>query len=240
VPVICSVPFAANRADALRKVPWDLVVIDEAHRLRNAYRPTHKTGRALRQALAGVPKLLLTATPLQNSLMELYGLVSLLDETILGTEDSFRALYGPLLQPPPPEDHPEASQRLAERAQLMEDLKERLGQVIHRTLRRQVREYVKYTNRRSIVEDFRPSLEEQELYDRVRELLYRQRVPTIPPARRTLHSLCYQQVLASSTFAIAATLERLADGLEARIRRAKEVARAQAEHLAMLLEMEEV
>ena len=239
VPVICSVPFAANRADALRQVPWDLVVIDEAHRLRNAYRPTHKTGRALRQALAGVPKLLLTATPLQNSLMELYGLVSLIDETILGTEESFRALYGPLLQPPPPEDHPEAAQRLAERAQLMEDLKERLSPVIHRTLRRQVREYVKYTNRRSIVEDFRPSPEEQELYDRVSEYLCRERVAAIPPERRTLLTLCYRKILGSSTFAIAATLEKLADGLEARIRRAKEVARAQAEHLAMLLEMDD-
>src|SRR5690606_11905254 len=96
VAVICSVSFAANRPDALRQVPWDLVVIDEAHRLRNAYRPTHKTGRALRQALSSVPKLLLTATPLQNSLMELFGLVSLIDETILGTEESFRTLYGPL------------------------------------------------------------------------------------------------------------------------------------------------
>src|SRR5690606_16177309 len=206
VPVICSVPFAANRADALRKVPWDLVVIDEAHRLRNAYRPTHKTGRALRQALAGVPKLLLTATPLQNSLMELYGLVSLIDETILGTEESFRALYGPLLQPPPQADHPEAAQRLAERAQLMEDLKERLSPVIHRTLRRQVREYVKYTNRRSIVEDFRPSLEEQELYDRVSEYLCREQVAAIPPERRTLLTLCYRKILGSSTFAIASTL----------------------------------
>lgn len=239
VPVICSVPFATNRPDALRQVPWDLVVIDEAHRLRNAYRPTHKTGRALRQALSSVPKLLLTATPLQNSLMELFGLVSLIDETILGTEESFRTLYGPLLHPPPPADLPDAPQRLAERAQLMEDLKERLSPVIQRTLRRQVREYVKYTNRRSIVEDFRPSLEEQELYDRVSEYLCREQVAAIPPERRTLLTLCYRKILGSSTFAIASTLEKLADGLEAKLRRAKDVARAQAEHLAMLMEMED-
>src|SRR5690606_15675196 len=138
VPVICSVPFAANRADALRKVPWDLVVIDEAHRLRNAYRPTHKTGRALREAIPQAPKLLLTATPLQNSLMELFGLVSLIDETILGTEESFRTLYGPLLQPPPPEGAPDENLRNAERRELMEDLKERLAPIIQRTLRRQV------------------------------------------------------------------------------------------------------
>ncbi len=51
------------------RVPWDLVVIDEAHRLRNVYKPDNVVGRTLRAALRNVPKVLLTATPLQNSLM---------------------------------------------------------------------------------------------------------------------------------------------------------------------------
>src|SRR5690606_42086127 len=97
-----------------------------SHRLRNADRPTHKTGRALRPALARAPKLLLTATPLQNSLMELFGLVSLIDETILGTEESFRTLYAPLLQPPPAPGAPDEAERHKERARLLADLKERL------------------------------------------------------------------------------------------------------------------
>ena len=74
-------------------MPWDLVIIDEAHRLRNAYRPTHKTGRALRGALEGKPKLLLTATPLQNDLLELFGLLSFLDEKVLGPEQAFRSRF---------------------------------------------------------------------------------------------------------------------------------------------------
>ena len=37
-PVICSHPFAANRPEHLTQIPWDLVIIDEAHRLRNAYK----------------------------------------------------------------------------------------------------------------------------------------------------------------------------------------------------------
>jgi len=64
VPVIASQPFAAGRADRIRRIPWDLVVIDEAHRLRNAHRPGNKIARALRDALRDRPKLLLTATPL--------------------------------------------------------------------------------------------------------------------------------------------------------------------------------
>ena len=81
-PVICSLQFAASRGHSLSGVPWDLVVIDEAHRLRNSYRRSHKTGQALRRALKGRAKLLLTATPLQNNLLELYWLVGFLDEQI--------------------------------------------------------------------------------------------------------------------------------------------------------------
>src|ERR1019366_1566651 len=78
--VICSFQFARSKEAYLRQVPWDLAVIDEAHRLRNVYKPTSKIGNALKGALAPFPKLLLTATPLQNSLLELFGLVSIIDE----------------------------------------------------------------------------------------------------------------------------------------------------------------
>ena len=239
VPVICSVPFAVNRSDQMKRVPWDLVVIDEAHRMRNAYKLSHKTGRALREAVSGVPKLLLTATPLQNTLMELFGLVSLIDETILGPEDAFRLLYGQLLHPPPPPGAPDEDKIVAERKMLMEDLKERIAPVVQRTLRRQVREYVKYTNRRSIVEDFRPSEKEQLLYDRVSEYLCREELAAISPERRTLLTLCYRKLLGSSTFAIASTLEKLADSLEAKVGRAEEVARAQALHMGDLFASQE-
>lgn len=71
-PVICSYPFARGKEHDLRHVPWDLVVLDEAHRLRRVYKPNNVIGRALLGALAHVPsKVLLTATPLQNSLLEL-------------------------------------------------------------------------------------------------------------------------------------------------------------------------
>lgn len=231
VPVIASVPFAVNRAHEVARVPWDLVVIDEAHRLRNAYRPGHKSGRAMRDALAGRPKLLLTATPLQNDLFELFGLASLLDETILGTEDAFRALYAPLLCPPPPPGAPDEKEKAADREEALKDLKERLSPVIQRTLRRQVREYVRYTARRSIVEDFRPSAAESELYERVSEYLRREDVAAIEPARRTLLTLCYRKILGSSTFAIAATLSKLADALEAKVGNAEKLFVEQEKHL---------
>lgn len=207
--VIASHPFAAGRAELVAQIDWDLVVIDEAHRLRNAHKPGNKTGRALKGALGKAPRLLLTATPLQNSLSELFGLLSLLDEQILGPEETFRAHF-----PVDPEHG-----GLTEAAS--KELKARIAPAVQRTLRRQVKEYVRYTNRRSVVEDFTPSPDEQALYDDVSEYLRRSENAAIAPGKRTLLTLVYRKLLASSTFAIAPTLRRLAESLEQRLAAAK-------------------
>src|ERR1700682_5547509 len=68
--VICSYQFARNKAADVHHTAWDVVVMDEAHRLRNVYKPSNVIANTLKQALANVPKILLTATPLQNSLLE--------------------------------------------------------------------------------------------------------------------------------------------------------------------------
>ncbi|WP_163998350.1 SNF2-related protein [Pyxidicoccus caerfyrddinensis] len=207
-PVICSHPFAANKGALVAEIPWDVVVIDEAHRLRNAHRANNKMGQALKAALAGRPKLLLTATPLQNDIMELFGLMSLLDEQILGPEHAFRSRY-----------RVDEGGGMSESA--VAELKERLAPVVQRTLRRQVREYVRYTNRRSIVEDFTPSPEEHDLYEKVSEYLQRSEAAAIEPGKKTLLTLCYRKLLASSTYAIAPTLRRLSENLEKRLQAAK-------------------
>ncbi|MBI4693135.1 MAG: DEAD/DEAH box helicase, partial [Gammaproteobacteria bacterium] len=59
--VICSYQFARSKASDVHALPWDLVVIDEAHRLRNVYKPSNVIANTLKQALAGRHKLLLTA-----------------------------------------------------------------------------------------------------------------------------------------------------------------------------------
>ncbi|HET8539587.1 MAG TPA: SNF2-related protein [Anaeromyxobacter sp.] len=208
--VIASHPFAALRASEVERVPWDVAVVDEAHRLRNAYRRDHRTGQALRKALRRCPKLLLTATPLQNDLMELLGLAAFIDDALLGNEEAFRLQYA-------------AGELDEDRAA---DLKARLAPVVVRTLRRQVKEYVKFTARRSIVEDFAPTSEEQALYDRVSDYLRREDAFAIPQARRALFVLVYRKILASSSFALAATLDRLADSLDEKLAGAECAARA--------------
>ena len=156
--VICSYHFARAKAAEITAVPWDLVVIDEAHRLRNVYKKDNKIARALRDAVRSRPKILLTATPLQNSLMELYGLVTFVDEHVFGSEEAFRELYARKSDSLP--------------AGVLANLRARLAPICQRTLRKQVLEYVRYTKRIPITEDFTPSPEEKRLYDQVSAFLH--------------------------------------------------------------------
>lgn len=199
--IICSYQFAANKDDFLVGVPWDLVVLDEAHRMRNVYKPSNKIANKLRTALKGPRKILLTATPLQNSLLELYGLVSFIDDFAFGDRKSFQAQYARL----------DSSDTFA-------DLKARLQPLCHRTLRRQVLEFIRYTERISLTEPFEPGPEEELLYDLVSDYLRRDELHALPSAQRTLMTLILRKLLASSTFAIAGALETLARKLNAVIR----------------------
>ena len=195
--VICSYQFARAKAPYIKQSNWDLVVIDEAHRLRNVYKPTNKIANAIKEALAEFPKLLLTATPLQNSLLELFGLVSIIDDYTFGDLHSFKAQF---------------SRKLDKQDFTL--LRERLSPICKRTLRRQVLEYVKYTNRHALVQEFIPSEDEQKLYNLVSEYLQRPTLFALPSRNRQLMTLILRKLLASSTFAISNTLEGLAVKLD--------------------------
>jgi len=203
--VIVSLPFAfSKRAEIKALNRWDLVVIDEAHRLRNVYKKGNKTAQGLRDLFAAQPKILLTATPLQNSLMELYGLTSFVDKKLLGTEYSFKTKF--------------MGDRRGLEVDNLDELKARLSAVYLRTLRKQVQEYIPYTNRISMVEDFTPSDEESRLYERVSEYLQRSEVAAIRHSQRALMVLIYRKILASSSFAIARTLESLIGNLDRQLK----------------------
>ena len=195
--IICSYQFAARKAVEVKAVAWDLVVIDEAHRLRNVYKPENKTARALQEALSQPQKVLLTATPLQNSLFELYGLVSFIDERVFGDLDSFKSQFGAL-----------------KNAESFDALKNRIAPICKRTLRRQVEAYVKYTKRIPLLREFTPSADETALYNHVTEYLEREALHALPNSQRQLITLVLRKLLASSTFAIAGALETLTNRLK--------------------------
>lgn len=204
--VIVSIPFAAMKATEITAAGrWDLVVIDEAHRLRNVYkRDGSKQAKTLKELFSQVQKILLTATPLQNSLLELYGLVSFIDSRLFGSEYAFRTKFM-------------ADNEWIEALNL-DTLKERLSSVAVRSIRRQVQEYIPYTNRISFVEDFTPTNEEIRLYDLVSNYLQRPILAAIRTNARHLMILIYRKILASSSFAIVNTLQSLAANVEKKLK----------------------
>lgn len=206
-PIICSYQFAKAKADSIKEIEWDLVVMDEAHRMRNVYKTSNVIAKTLKDALARVhSKVLLTATPLQNSLLELYGLVSMIDDRVFGDLDSFRSQF--ITQ---------------NKEQAFSSLRTRLAPVCKRTLRRQVQQYVSYTARRAIVEEFTPSSEEKELSALVADYLRRPNLKALPDGQRQLISLVLWKLLASSTNAIAGALETMAKRLQGVLDKAPDI-----------------
>ena len=187
---IVSFHFPIKLEEQFLAIPWDLVIIDEAHKLRNAHRTSNKMGQAIKRIFDGRYKLLLTATPLQNSLMEIYGLSTLIDEHIFGDDKSFRKQF------------------MGSDA-LLSELRERLDSFVNRTLRKNVLEYIKYTERKTITVPFKPTDIEHSLYEDISVFLSREDTFSLPNRQRHLITLIARKLLASSPYAIINTLETI-------------------------------
>ncbi|WP_424765318.1 SNF2-related protein [Necropsobacter rosorum] len=187
--LIMSHQFAAKMETALIANQWHLVVIDEAHKFRNAHKKSNQLGQTLRRAFQGCRKLLLTATPLQNSLMELYGLSTLLDEYLFGDEKQFRRQFV--------------------RQQDLDELRLRLKTFVKRTLRKNVSEYVHYTKRKPVTQAFTPTDAEQSLYEQISAFLQEESLFALPKRSRHLMILVLRKLLASSPQAILDTLNKI-------------------------------
>lgn len=194
--VITSLHFASRHAEDIKAIGWDLIVIDEAHKLRNCYRSSNRIGQNLLWATSDFKKILLTATPLQNSLLELYGLSQLIDDRIFADLPSFRTQY------------------TGSDADIV-SLRKRIKSFCHRTLREQVLEYVPYTARKLITRPFEPTEQEQKLYNAVSAFLQRADTYAMPYRQKHLTALIVRKLLASSPHALAGTLECMRDRLTA-------------------------
>ncbi len=192
--VIVSYNFASIKKEEIRSIKWDISFIDEAHKLRNSFKTNNKIGSSIKFALTDIKKVLLTATPLQNSLMELYGISTVIDEFMFGDQASFRDQYNKVDGD-------------------LDGLRNRLKSYCKRTLRKDVCEYISYTKRIPLTEEFSPDDNEHAFYSDVSSFLMREESYAIPKKQRTLITLMLRKLLASSTFAISATLEKIRDRL---------------------------
>lgn len=186
--VLTSYDYSSKLMKRFPKVKWDFIIIDEAHNLRNVFHGT-KRAKNLYEMSKGIPKILLTATPLQNSLTDLHGLISFIDPRIFGSEKVFNKRYieG--------EDY--------------SDLKRELSPVLYRTLRKDVAKYMNFKKRTCRTVDFTLSTDEIELYQRVNDFLKRDLLYSIPTSNRSLIILVIRKLLASSSFALIETFEVL-------------------------------
>ena len=184
--VLASYDYSSKLMKEFPKVRWDFVVIDEAHNLRNVFHGT-KRAKNLYEITKGVPKVLLTATPLQNRLSDLHGLVSFIDDRIFGPEKIF-------------------NRRFVEQEDYTE-LKNELSPVLYRTLRKDVGKYMDFKKRTCITVDFNLSSAETELYNQVNSFLKRPNIYSIPVNNKGLIILVIRKLLASSSFALVDTFE---------------------------------
>jgi len=204
-----------QRAPLLReRGPWDLIVVDEAHEMLSglyqrfhkrtgAYQRNLKVGAAkragwLKLMMQGSPVLLLTATPLQNSLFELWSLVHYLDQdgTVLGPLPEFSTLYV-------------ARKGRAVRPERLESLKSRLAEVVCRSLRRDVSPFLKvpFVKRTCQTMDFSPPEGQSELYTAVNKWLSRPDLALYLFHERPLTSLQMRRRMGSSPRALLHTIK---------------------------------
>ena len=199
--LICSYEFVQRNAEDLYR-HWDLVVADEAHRLRSYWRGNAKIADAVATVMSSASKsLLLTATPLQNRLEELFGLVSVFDPDFFHSIEGFKERYVDR-----PDDYGN------------DDLAMRIAHIAKRTLRRDAQKYIRFTERMPMTFGFMPSPDEQALYSMVNAYLQRPELYAFASSQRHLSALILRKRLGSSTYAVASTLERIAHRLEAELR----------------------
>lgn len=191
--VLASYDYSSKLMKRFPNVKWDFIIIDEAHNLRNVFHGT-KRAKRLYDLSQGIPKILLTATPLQNTLSDLHGLISFIDSRIFGSEKVF-------------------NKRFIEGKDYTE-LKRELIPVLYRTLRRDVGKYMDFKKRECRTIDFVLSPDEVELYMRVNNFLKRNSLYSIPNANKGLIILVIRKLLASSSYALIETFEILKSRLE--------------------------
>jgi superfamily II DNA or RNA helicase len=191
--------YVNHHFDKFARTPWDLVVVDEAHKLKNPEGALHESTKKLPKRFI----CLLTATPIQNYLTELWAISTLIDERALGTEFSFRERF--------------CGDTRGLVIQNVNELKDRLSSFAIRTLRSDVPE-IKFTARIPKLFDFTLNDDERRLYEGVSGYLSRPNWAFgADGGGKYMILLIYRKLLASSSFALQSALHKLVARLEAMV-----------------------
>ena len=206
-------------AEFLRETePFDLCVIDEAHEVfANIYRRFDKEGDyrsespdariadRVRSFLRHTPVLLLTATPIQNNLTELWGLIQYVEPTgtLLGNLRTFRDVFC------------DGDDRTLVRGQ-DDELRRRIETVVQRTLRRQAQDFLErpFVARHAQIFEYSMTAREKLLYDQVTAYLLKPQLFAFRGNQRRLLLIGFHRLMGSSIAALTASLRKVAVRLE--------------------------
>lgn len=183
--VITTYDHAVRNAGVIVSETWDIVIFDEANVLS---KPENKTVITLKEAVGDAFKLLLTPTPITKDIMDIYGLIHFIDESVLPDSKEFYARYFRK-----PENYPELTQWVS--------------QFVFRTLKRQVGEYVNFTRRIPFNPTVKLTASEISLHDKVVQFIALPKKTSFPKMEEWELSLMLFHSLSSSPQAFCKTIE---------------------------------
>ena len=193
--ILTTFDFAAQNSEEVGKIFWDLTVFEEASLLASVHKEDNKQARILKKIAEGSFKVLLTGTPIEKNILDLYGLMYFIDETILPSEQEYMSRYFRK-----PENYPELAQLVSK--------------YCFRTLRSQAKQYAKIPERIVITCEFEQSQEEQKLYDLIQKYIDKPEKIAFPEMSPYDLALMLFNLQGSSTPAIVKAIEGIIKRLE--------------------------
>lgn len=193
--VLTTFDFAVQNSTLVEQIAWDVTVFEEASLLSSVYKEDNKQARILKQITDSSFKVLLTGTPIEKNILDLYGLMYFIDEIILPSEQEYMSRYFRK-----PENYPELAQLVSK--------------YCFRTLRSQAKRYAKIPERIVITCEFEQSKEEKILYDMLKTYIDKPQKFAFPEMNPYDLALMLFDLQGSSTPAITKSLEGIISRLE--------------------------
>ncbi len=185
--ILTTFDFLTDQQAAAKEIKWDLTVFEEANALSSVGNQGSSQAKILKDIAEDSFKILLTGTPIEKNIMDLYGLMYFIDETVLPDAETYMKQY--LRRP---ENYPE--------------LAERVSKYCFRTLRSQAKQYAKIPERILVTLEYTPSAKEQKLYDLLYAYVNQDNKIAFPEMNRYDLALRLLGLQSSSTAAVLQTI----------------------------------
>lgn len=194
--ILTTYDYLTQNIDVADKINWDIIVFEEANALSSVYlEDGGKQAKVLKEFSKDTFKILLTGTPIEKNIMDLYGLIYFIDEDLLPDPDTYMKRY---LRKP--ENYPE--------------LAAKVSKYCFRTLRYQAKQYAKIPERLHITLEYEPSQTEKELYNHLFNYIEKPNKTAFPQMEQYDLALMLLGLLSSSTAAIKASLKNIIKRLD--------------------------